>query len=266
MISAKEFIKQTTAVPEKFVDELFEFYDEKTLQTDFVVDLDKVAKWLNATKKSLTETLRASYKLNIDYTKKNIPNPNKKHPRNNRYVQYMLTPDCFKMLCLMSRGKNAQMVRQYFVEVESMYIKYREQVMQGLLTDKEKLLRNQRPQVVNKQEGVIYVFKAHESLSLYKIGRSTNLKRRIVEHQTGRADDIDILYRFRTKDLKFVEECVHKALKEKKYRRYKEVFEADIELIKKLVNKCGGIIDTVKEYEGKQPKQQGGYFMLMHQI
>ena len=39
--TAAEFVKQTTAVPEQFVDELFEFYDENTLPTEFVINLDK---------------------------------------------------------------------------------------------------------------------------------------------------------------------------------------------------------------------------------
>jgi hypothetical protein len=77
-----------TTVPKDFIDELFEFYDEHTLQTDFVINLDHVAKWLNTTKFTLIKTLRSSYKVNIDYTSNKTENPNKIHYRNNNYKLY----------------------------------------------------------------------------------------------------------------------------------------------------------------------------------
>lgn len=35
--SAKQFVKQLSSVPDKFVDELFELYDKDSLQNDFVI-------------------------------------------------------------------------------------------------------------------------------------------------------------------------------------------------------------------------------------
>lgn len=258
MLTVAEFIKQTTSVPENFVDELFEFYNENTLPTDFVVNVDHVAKWLQASKRELTKTLRASYKLNIDYKKTKTVTS-----KSNNVVIYTLTPECFKMMCMASAAKNGRAVRQYFIEVEAMYIKYRQQLVDGIRLDNERLLRNQRPANVDTKAGYIYVFKASEQLNLHRIGRSSNLKRRITEHQSSQADDIDVLYRFKTDDIVFVENCIHKALKDKRYRKYKEVFEADIDMIKMLLNKCSGIIDARKEFESrKAPTQTGGYFMM----
>ena len=263
MITAAQFIKQTTTVPEPFVDELFEFYDEKTLPTDFVINIEHIVKWLQASKRELTKTLRTTYKLNIDYTKTKTKNAKSTNPKVNNYALYMLTPDCFKMLCMSSNAKNAHAVRRYFVEVESMYIKYRQVLIDGMTAENNKLLRNQRPKSTEPKAGYIYVFKAHESLNLHRIGRSSNLKRRITQHQSSHADDIEILYRFRTDDIVFVESCVHKALKDKKYRKYKEVFEADLDMIKMLLNKCSGVIDARKDFESKKaPKQSGGYFFM----
>lgn len=263
MTTAAQFIKQTTTVPEKFVDELFEFYNEDTLPTDFVINIDHVAKWLQATKKELTKTLRTTYKLNIDYTKTKSKDP--ASPKSKYYMRYMLTPECFKMMCMASAAKNGRAVRQYFIEVEAMYIKYRHQLMEGMKLDNERLLRNQRPKNVDPKAGYIYVFKASDQLNLHRIGRSSNIKRRITEHQSSRADDIDVLYQFKTDDIVFVESCIHKALKDKRYRKYKEVFEADIDMIKMLLNKCSGVIDARKEFESrKQPVQKGGYFIMFN--
>jgi phage anti-repressor protein len=261
MITAAEFIKQTTTVPAKFVDELFEFYNENTLPTDFVIELSIVAKWLQASKKVLTTTLRSSYKLNIDYTKTKYKDPKK--AKSNHCVRYMLTPECFKMVCMASAAKNGRAVRQYFIEVEANFIKYRHQLLEGMKLDNERLLRNQRPSNVEPKQGYIYVFKASDQLNLYRIGRSSDLKRLIREHQSSRADNIDIMYQFKTDDIVFVESCIHKALKDKQYRKYKEVFEADVDLIKMLLNKCSGVIDARKVFESRKPPTQNGRYFLM---
>ena len=97
MISAKSYIKKFTTVPESFIDELFEFYNTENavLQTDFVIKLSVVAKWLNARKDHLVETLKKSYKNGIDY---NVIKPVdfvRKNSHVNHYKEYMLTPDCF---------------------------------------------------------------------------------------------------------------------------------------------------------------------------
>lgn len=82
---------------------------------EFVVKLSSVAKWLVASKKSLTTTLRLSYRYDIDYQR---IRPTDKYyktcPKVNNYVEYMLTPECFKRVCMMSKGKNADIVRGVF--------------------------------------------------------------------------------------------------------------------------------------------------------
>ena len=50
----------------------------------------------------------------------------------NNYKLYMLTPDCFKRLAMLSRSKNAEMVRTYFIEVEGLFLKYRTQTTEGM--------------------------------------------------------------------------------------------------------------------------------------
>ena len=125
--SAKVYVKRLSTVPESFVDELFEFYSEDTSQTDFAIKLESVCKWLGSTKPSVIRTLKSTYHVNIDYVVKHVENIKEiqKDPRHNNYKQYMLTPDCFKRLALMSRSKNANMVRTYFIEIESLFLKYR---------------------------------------------------------------------------------------------------------------------------------------------
>lgn len=143
-------------------------YDESTLQTDLVINLDVVAKWLGVRKDNLLQTLRESYKESFDYTAIKAKNPNAKDNRNNNYKLVMITPDTFKRLCMRSRSKKSEQVRTYFIQMESLLIKYREDILRGMETRINDLERNQQPKSHPKQ-GFIYVIKASKSLdSVYK--------------------------------------------------------------------------------------------------
>ena len=132
MLTAKQFLKKYSSVPNKFIDELFEMYDENTMPVDMVINLDRVAKWLSVSKFNLIKILRASYKEGIDYEMKQAPNPNKKDPRNNNYKLVLITPDCFKRLCMQSRSKKAEEMRSYFIDIEYVLLKYRADLVRGL--------------------------------------------------------------------------------------------------------------------------------------
>ena len=91
--SDANFVKQLSIIPERFVDELFAFYTKNTLQTDFVIDLAVVAKWLRCSTRELRRTIRsASYKENIDYIIEKSK-PTNKYANSNKI--YTITPDCF---------------------------------------------------------------------------------------------------------------------------------------------------------------------------
>ena len=128
-------VKRFTTVPEAFVDELFRMlYSPATSQTDPVIPLDDVAKWLDAPKKGLRATLQRSYVEGVDYVSLKGPNPSSVPGRrgsSNRTL-VLLSPDCFKRLCMLSRTRKAEMVRSYFIDVEVQFLKYREELMEGL--------------------------------------------------------------------------------------------------------------------------------------
>jgi len=266
-ISAKEFVKLTSSVPVDFIDELFEFYDEYTNQSDPVINLDVVAKWLSANKYKLVITLKKSYKYNFDY----IITPNKqknikKDPRANNNKLYLLTPDCFKRLAMMSRSKNAEMVRTYFIEIENMYLKYREQTLEGMKNEIDRLQRNQKViKNIKPKLGYIYVIRASEyNDSLVKIGRTKNLTSRLKTYNSGQADDIEVLYTYRVPDIVSAEGCVKSLLRQFKYRKYKEVYQADINMVKELLKTCGDISAKL-HYKKQKMEMTGGFYIVIHE-
>jgi len=265
-MNAKTLIKKMTSVPSTFIDELFEFYNENTLQTDLVINLDHVAKWLQSKKKHLIETLRKSYKLNIDYILLKGTNPRKADPRNNNYKTCLITPDCFKRLCMVSKAKNAEMVRTYFIEIETLFFKHKDQLIEGLQRDIERLQRNQQPKnKYVKGEGYIYVFKASpENDSVVRIGRTKNLQQRLTNHSASHADSLDVLFVYKAEDVKAVEGCIKSYLDGNRYRKYKEVYKVDLEYVKRLINRCDNVgrLETVYQRR-KEVTQEGGYFVAI---
>ena len=258
IMAALKFIKSLTTVPEKFIDELFSFYKETTLQTDFVIDINPLVRWLNVNKKEMLRTLHKTYKLNFDYKETNILGNNsiKKH--------VLLTPDCFKRIAMLSRSKNADLVRSYFIEIESLFLKYRTQLIEGMKADVEKLENNQKSKQYAEKTGYIYIIKAsQEKSSIYKIGRSKDLKSRLSSYNSGNADDVEVMYVYKTDHLHEVEACLKGWLKEYQYRKYKEVYQTNISMIKNIINGCAEIGKKHQIYKNKRDsKLDGGYFII----
>ena len=156
----------------------------------------------------------------------------------------MLTPDCFKRLAMLSHSKNAEMIRTYFIEVESLFLKYRSQTEEGMKAEILRFKKNQKAFASRKEDhaGYIYIIRAsNHNHNLYKIGRTIDLAKRLSTYNSGSADEVEVLYKYRTDKIKGTEKCVKAWLQDTKYRKYKEVYEVDLNSIKQIISKCGEI-------------------------
>jgi phage anti-repressor protein len=230
-----EFPKKYSKVSNKFTDDFFGLYDLNNIN-EFIINLDKIALWLNTKKGHLKDTLENSYQLNIDYI---INKPIKKKvgaPKE----EILLSVKCFKLLCMQSRTKKAIEVREYFYALEELIDKYKNYIIQGLNDKIHKLENNQKPKV-NPTKGVIYIIQASDDITLYKIGKSKKLKTRLGNYNANKKDDIIPLYIYETDDIDAVEKCIKAFMKIYQYRKYKEVYQVNIDIIKHFINKCGDI-------------------------
>lgn len=174
----------------------------------------------------------------------------------------MLTPDCFKRLCMMSRSKNAEMVRTYFLAVEKALFQYRQETEEGMRQTIERLQRNQKGPEKNDGPGVVYLKRAsHFDRNLLKVGRTKNSSDRIRTYNTGEADDVEILYQYKTDYVKSVEKCVKGWLEDKRYRRYKEVYDVEPDFAKKFIESCGEI-GLKLIHKKRKSTLKGGYFIV----
>ena len=248
------FLKRFSPIPNAFIDDMFAMYNPDTAQTDLAVNLDAVAKWLGIRKDNLMKTLRSSYTAGVDYSVSGEQSPNvestAKYGRN-AYKKVLLTPDCFKRMCMRSRGKTAEDVRTYFIQIEALVMRYRAQLVDGMQRDIDRLESSRRARSLPRGEGYIYVLKASERYdSVVKIGRTSDLMRRLREHSAALADDPQVLFTYRTDDAAAVETCLKGWLKDRQWTRgrYKEVYKADLDMVKQMVHGCDlvGLIKSAR--------------------
>ena len=68
------------------------------------------------------------------------------------------------------------------------------------------------------------------------------------------------MYIYETNDIDAVETCIKAFMKKYQYRKYKEVYQTNIDIIKNFINKCGDIVNS--EYNihliNKNKSQNGG--------
>jgi len=263
-VALVDFLKKYSTIPNEFINDFFGLYTLKS-DTEFIVDLDVVSKWLKMRKEHLMETLKYSYKEHIDYVIEKITLQDaKKHGGQNKKL-ILLTADAFKRLCMLSRTKKAEEVRTYFITLEKLIDKYKQDIVDGMQKRIKELERNQAPKS-NPKKGVIYIFKADKDFNdIVKIGKTGDLKKRMGSHNSSHKDDLEVLFYFETDDIDKVEACVKSVLKDAQYRKYKEIYKMNVSLIKELIDNCDHMILKVKK-QVKKFKHTGGFFLAIKEI
>jgi phage anti-repressor protein len=249
-----DFLKSHTKINNEFIDDFFGLYDPND-NYNFAINLENVSKWMNTIKSDLKDTLLYSYKEKIDYKIiKGKSNGLKGKPKDT----ILLTPKCFKLMAMQSRTKKAIQVREYYYELEQVIDQYKEYIIKGLEEKIKKLENNQKPKI-NPSKGIIYILETDNELGHYKVGKTKNLKQRLKQYNGDKKDDIIPLYVYETDDIDNIEKCVKTYAKQYQYRKYKEVYKADLNMLKDLINDCGEFNEkTNLKIKWKSNKQNGG--------
>jgi len=238
MITFKDFLLKYSSINKTFLEDFNEIINENYLNMtdEFVINSNNLLKWLNiSSRKDFHDTIKRSYKLSIDYILKPI---SKNYKGGNNEKIYMLTPDCAKMILQSTKSEKGKEIRKYFIEIEKMLYKYKDIIIKSLQNENELLKNNQKPKIRTKEK-TIYIFKAlNTELTLHKLGRSKDLQQRLKQYNSGLANDVKVVYEYHTENIESVEDCLKALLREKKYRKYKEVFEVDLDIIKETIKIC----------------------------
>ena len=192
----KEFIKNFFGIQKNM---LYEKYKP------FIIDLDDIAYWLDARKDNLKDTLTKNYLKKFDYIiissllveekhntslqekpdEQDIPKSlllvHQKQTRQGGQNKetILLTTECFKMLCMRSNTKKANKVRKYYVDLEILIDKYKDQLI-SIQTKKIEILENDLKKEPIPKEGYCYIYLETDELGYkyYRLGQSGNLQKR----------------------------------------------------------------------------------------
>jgi len=111
-ISLKDFLKKYTAISNKFIDEYYKFYED-TEKDKFGIKIQDVMKYLNIKNQDkFEERLRNNFIIKIDYL---IIRYIQKSVKNKKNVQYMLSFEGFKKICMVSNTEKGKIFRDYFI-------------------------------------------------------------------------------------------------------------------------------------------------------
>lgn len=255
----KKFLKEYSTVPNEFIDDFFDIVDEKYIDVDITINFDKVIKWLNIRKDNLKRTLVKYFSENIDYSIKKNKIYNSDNHGANYVEEIMITPDCFKNLCMISLTAKAKEVRMYYLSLEKLVKKYHEYIEEKLRNKINLLETNQKPKI-DRKKGIIYFFKALNNIKiedieedLHKIGKTDNKSNRFGQYNSGNANDIEPLFILEVDDLEKVEKCIKNLLEEYQYRKKKEIYQINVDALKTVFVKCESLVKGFKDYMKKTP-------------
>ena len=249
------FITKYSFVNSKFVSDFYKIIKEDYIENfhEFLIDSELLRKWLQLNiRQDFNNIIKKRYKLGIDYKLEKIKNS--KGRGGNNFEVITLTPEVAKKICLSTNSKKGKDVQQYFIDLEFALYKYKNYIIDGMNQKIHQLEHNMKPKI-NSGKKIIYVFRAlNTDMDLYKIGKTINSKTRFVKHNSPLANDLEILFEYETENIDQVESCIKALLKQGQYRKYKEIYQVDLDIIKKTIKKCDSSIIEIN----KKINQKGG--------
>ena len=238
--------------------EEFDFNDDQIREfiTDFIstisnnsndnfnISLENVAKWLGVREKHLRYKLYNDYVKDEDYTI--ISMATGRRPKLKTYIRI----DVFKNLCLASNTTQGKMIRKYFITIEKAYREYMISGIKNRLRIDQVDYYDKYPQnkKIRYPSGpCVYIIKIIDrGNTIYKIGETENLNRRLNEHKREIPGEIELVLFEMYQHNEFLESCIHTFLKDSqilglyslKDKEMTEIFEADVPQIIRTIRVC----------------------------
>jgi len=98
------------------------------------------------------------------------------------------------MILQSTKSKKGKQVRKYFIDIEKMLYKYKDFIIKSLNNELSLVKNNLKPKPDNNKK-IIYIFKAlNTDQTLYKLGKSKNIKKRLNSHNSALANDLVLVH------------------------------------------------------------------------
>ena len=257
----ENFLIKNSTISKKFIADFFGF-QKKTLydkHKPFTIDLEDIAFWLEMRKTTLKETLILNYSKNIEYiTVKNLPQEHlhQKHGGHNKKI-VLLTPDCFKMLCMRSKTKKADKIREYYLDLEKLIDTYKDIIIEEK-NKKIELLENDLKKDVYPQGNYSYITQEKDELDqiFFRIGQSGDLKSRMANHNTSSIHKKVVSFKIKTENKLQFESCLRSSMYNFRYKNNKDYYKIPNDKVKEAIKICKNV---VKNFKNNNVAMLGGH-------
>lgn len=230
-----DFLKKYSLIDNNFIDDFYSFYDEGRNEYDFCINLEKIAFWLELRKDNLKRLLESNFIKDQDYIEKK-PDIKLKGTGKNNIKIVLLTYNCAKLLCMISKCKKAAEIRNYYIELEKLVIRHKDDINEKM---EENLgIKKRNKTIINKHNKtpVIYILKVDDET--YKIGKSTDLKNRMKQYNVGRVNDLPLVFAYKTDHIDEIENCIKMNLKQYQLKNKTELYKIDLPFVKETIQYC----------------------------
>ena len=259
----ENFLIENSDVNKKFIKDFFGFQkiNEFINYKPFTISLDDIAFWLEIEKDKIKTTLTNNYMINIDYIINKTLHPLKEVQKETRGGHnkklILLTPDCFKMLCMRSRTAKAEKVRQYYVDLEKLIDSYKDTIINNQ-NKKISILENDMKNEKYPKGGYCYVFEEKDELEekYYRIGQSCNMTKRMANHNSSNIHKKIVIHKIKTDNILHYESCLRGVMFDFRYKNNKDYYKISLEKLNNAVKNCKTI--TTRFKNTNKNNQTGG--------
>lgn len=160
--------------------------------TSFVVDLDKVYKWMGfSTKGNAKSSLQKYFVKDSDFIIQNLlmPRDKQNHGGHNK-EQILMSIETFKSLCMIANTDKGKQTRKYYCKMEGIFFQYIETSHKNSISmienDAKKNIEYQRQQVLLasfQDVPCVYIVKVEErddGSIILKLGETDNIRDRLI--------------------------------------------------------------------------------------
>jgi len=148
----------------------------------------------------------------------------------------MLTYECAKELCMISKSEKASLIRKYYIELEKLIIMYKDEIDESINRQLGIKLNNNKIIKKNEDTSLIYVLKS--DTYTYKIGSTADLKKRLKQYNVGHLYELPIVFVMKTNNTTEIENCLKMNLKKYQAKNKTELYAIDLNFIRDTSKYC----------------------------
>ena len=223
-----KLLKEHTDIDIKFINTFFKNFKIGE-ELDFNIKDINVANYLGIQLRTLRERLQNKYSKNnifiqnVDFIKVKT--------KGTSSVMYLLNYPCFEKIAMNGDSPKSESVRMYFIKLREFLLKNQHIIYQSMNTKQE--LKK-----YSNMETIYFFVIDVRNPDILKIGRTTDIIKRLRNYNTGRVNEVQLKYFALVKNNLIIEKCMKLKLRKNQVYENKEIYKVDPEKVKKIIKDC----------------------------